>query len=135
MRWAFQAVELTTLYLALMPHLLVTAGTDQHLRIWDTRQLLSISPKAAEVVTSPPAPMDESDTAPHTNTRPSSNVGWGRIFQHRSSAKGKGLLRASYQHGKSCSAAYWDPWGRRVLTTSYDDKLRGELSDLLEVGR
>lgn len=40
--------------------------------------------------------------------------------------KGAGILRASWLHGKSCTSAYWDPWGRRILTTSYDDKLRGE---------
>jgi hypothetical protein len=35
------------------------------------------------------------------------------------------LARAEYMHGKSCSSAYWDNWGSRLLTTSYDDKLRG----------
>ena len=39
---------------------------------------------------------------------------------------GDGIMRASYVHGKSCTSAYWDPWGRRILTTSYDDKLRSE---------
>jgi ABC-type uncharacterized transport system involved in gliding motility auxiliary subunit len=50
-----------------------------------------------------------------------------RVQAHMNSAKGDGkaLHRGAWQHGKSCSAAYWDPWGRRVLTTSYDDKLRG----------
>ena len=40
--------------------------------------------------------------------------------------KGKGLLRGQYPHDKSVSAAYWDPAGRRVLSTSYDDHLRSK---------
>ncbi len=110
-----------------MPHLLVTAGNDQHLRIWDTRHLLSISPKSVELLTPPDSATDHSDTAAHFETHPTSSVGYEKVGQHLNSAKGKGLLRASFQHGKSCSAAYWDPWGRRVLSTSYDDRLRGEL--------
>ena len=119
-----------TFRVALMPHLLVTAGNDQHLRIWDTRHLTSISPRAADVLTPPPSARDPSDTAAHLDTHPSSNVGYDKVSHLMGSAKGKGLLRASFQHGKSCSAAYWDPWGRRVLTTSYDDKLRGECPSL-----
>ena len=111
---------------ALMPYLLVTAGNDQNLRIWDTRHLLCINPKAAEILTPPNSANDESATASHTDTNPTSTVGYDKVSHHMTSAKGKGLLRASLQHGKSCSAAYWDPWGRRVLTTSYDDKLRSE---------
>lgn len=110
-----------------MPHLLVTAGNDQHLRVWDTRHLQSLSPRAAERLTPPPTATDEepTDLTPHIDTHPKSSIGYDKVGHHLSGAKGKGLLRASYQHGKSCSAAYWDPWGRRVLTTSYDDKLRG----------
>ena len=113
-----------------MPHLLVTAGNDQHLRLWDTRHLLSISPKAVEILTPPDSANDQSDTAEHTSTHPSSSVGYDKVSHHMTTAKGNGLLRASYQHGKSCSAAYWDPWGRRVITTSYDDKLRSECASL-----
>lgn len=32
---------------------------------------------------------------------------------------------ANYEHTKACSAAYWDRSGTKVLTTSYDDVLRG----------
>ncbi len=37
-----------------------------------------------------------------------------------------GMMKAEYAHGKSCSSAYWDNWGRHLLTTSYDDRLRSE---------
>lgn len=111
-----------------MPHLLVTAGNDQHLRIWDTRHFSHLNPRSTEVMTPPPTAKDEDGKPPRIDTYPTSTIGSEKVNNYMSSAKGKGLHRASYQHGKSCSAAYWDPWGRRILTTSYDDKLRSTLS-------
>lgn len=110
-----------------MPHLLVTASNDRHVRIWDSRHLSAMTPSASEKSAIPiPKLESQSDTAEHVNTQPDSNIESERTLSYMESAKGKGLLRGSWLHGKSCSAAYWDPWGRRVLTTSYDDKLRGE---------
>lgn len=109
---------------ALMPHLLVTAGNDQHLRIWDTRHFSHLNPRSTEILTPPPSAKREEGEPPRIDTYPSSSIGSDKVGNYMSSNKGKGLHRASYQHGKSCSAAYWDPWGRRILTTSYDDKLR-----------
>ena len=109
-----------------MPHLVVTAGNDQHLRIWDVRHMSKIQPRAVDRLTPPPDVKGEGeDVKPHFDTHPTSVIPNEMVERHVSSAKGKGMLRASYQHGKSCSSAYWDPWGRRILTTSYDDKLRG----------
>lgn len=88
------------------------------------RHLDKIKPKAAESL-SPPAKKEEDDTEALA-TYPTSSIPVDRVVTYMQGNKGKGLLRASYQHGKSCSAAYWDPWGRRILSTSYDDKLRCE---------
>jgi hypothetical protein len=110
-----------------MPHLLVTASNDRHVRIWDARHLSAMHAVGAEKHAMPiPDNESKSDTAEHINTQPESSIGSERVFAHMETKKGKGLLRGSWLHGKSCSAAYWDPWGRRVLTTSYDDRLRGE---------
>ena len=43
------------------------------------------------------------------------------------SAKGKGTLRGEYEHQKSASSAFWDPRGRQIVSTSYDDTLRRTL--------
>lgn len=43
------------------------------------------------------------------------------------SAKGKGTLRGEHEHQKSASSAFWDPQGRQIVSTSYDDTLRRTL--------
>ena len=40
------------------------------------------------------------------------------------SAEGRGCLRGAWTHDKSVSSAYWDPHGRRIVSTSYDDSIR-----------
>lgn len=46
------------------------------------------------------------------------------VNSYASSESGKGLLRGDYPHNKSVSSAYWDPRGRQIVSTSYDDTLR-----------
>jgi hypothetical protein len=36
-------------------------------------------------------------------------------------------LRGTWMHGFSVSSAYWDPSGTRILSTCYDDHIRGVL--------
>jgi len=40
------------------------------------------------------------------------------------STDGSTLLRAEWTHKKSVSSAYWDPRGRSIVSTSYDDTIR-----------
>lgn len=42
------------------------------------------------------------------------------------SKQGNGTLMAEWAHQKSVSSAYWDPSGRRIVSTSYDDTIRCE---------
>ena len=39
------------------------------------------------------------------------------------STAGRGLMRAEFRHGLSASSAYWDPRGRSIVSTSYDDSV------------
>ena len=39
-------------------------------------------------------------------------------------ADGSTALRAEWAHKKSVSSAYWDPRGRSIVSTSYDDTIR-----------
>lgn len=36
----------------------------------------------------------------------------------------KALMRAEWRHGQSASSAYWDPHGRRIVSTSYDNSIK-----------
>ena len=49
------------------------------------------------------------------------------VNEYASGASGKGLFRAEFLHYKSVSSAYWDPRGRQIVSTSYDDTLRCKL--------
>lgn len=49
------------------------------------------------------------------------------VNEYASGASGKGLLRSEFPHYKSVSSAYWDPRGRQIVSTSYDDTLRRKL--------
>ena len=44
--------------------------------------------------------------------------------------RGQSTMRAHWVHGKSVSSAYWDPRGRSIVSTCYDDTIRRELSIL-----
>lgn len=50
------------------------------------------------------------------------------IEEFYKSADGSALLRAEWTHKKSVSSAYWDPRGRAIVSTSYDDTIRRECS-------
>jgi hypothetical protein len=41
---------------------------------------------------------------------------------------------SKFEHSKACSSSYWDRSGTKVLTTSYDDLIRGELRSLERLG-
>ncbi|KAI0736996.1 WD40-repeat-containing domain protein [Fomitopsis betulina] len=86
------------------PHYLVTASNSRAMRIWDIRKLQNIQ-RGSKNESEYPNDFDV-------------------INEHLESPKGKGCLRAEWRHGKSVSAAYWDPRGRSIVSTSYDDLLR-----------
>ncbi|KAH9934672.1 WD40-repeat-containing domain protein [Fomitopsis serialis] len=88
------------------PHYLVTASNSRAMRIWDTRKLQNIGGDSASETENP------------------NDFNQNIIEEYLGSPKGKGCLRADWQHGKSVSSAYWDPSGKSVLSTCYDDLLR-----------
>ncbi|KAG6907358.1 hypothetical protein DXG01_009242 [Tephrocybe rancida] len=74
--------------------------------IWDTRKLADIA-------------VDLSDSGPA-----GLEYGAETVREWLETKPGKGCLRAEWRHDKSVSSAYWDPRGRSIVSTSYDDKLR-----------
>ncbi|KAJ8482107.1 hypothetical protein ONZ45_g15069 [Pleurotus djamor] len=98
------------------PNFMVTASNSRELRIWDIRKLSDI---VGEV----------QDTKPPTSTSgssagDSSQFDAQTVLEYASSKKGTGCLRGEWRHDKSVSSAYWDPRGRGIVSTSYDDTLR-----------
>lgn len=76
------------------------------LRIWDARKLQSISVKGK-------GPFE---------------INADQIQELSESKKGKAVVRGEWRHGKSVTAGYWDPHGRRIVSTSYDDTIRSEFT-------
>jgi hypothetical protein len=48
----------------------------------------------------------------------------GEVENFIESPQGRGCLRGEWRHDKSVSSAYWDPRGRGIVSTSYDDNIR-----------
>ena len=71
-------------------------------RIWDARKLQSISVKGKG-----PYEIDSEQLEKFQGTK-----------------VGKNVMRGEWRHGKSVTAGYWDPHGRRIVSTSYDDTIR-----------
>jgi hypothetical protein len=85
-------------------------------RIWDARKLngmpVSLLDAAAQ------------KAAKDKSTRHTLDFDGSVIKDYSQSAAGKGLYRGEWKHNKSASSAYWDPRGRQIVSTSYDDTLR-----------
>lgn len=85
-------------------------------RIWDTRRLHGI----------PVTLLDQAaqGTAADESTHGTIDFDTEVVNKYVGSTKGKSVVRADFPHGKSASSAYWDPRGRQIVSTSYDDRLR-----------
>ncbi|RDB21409.1 DNA damage-binding protein CMR1 [Hypsizygus marmoreus] len=88
------------------PHFLLTASNNRTLKIWDARQLQHISSRG-----------------PHTG-HVQEQFHYETVSKFLETKRGKSCLRAEWRHDKSVSSAYWDPRGRAIVSTSYDDTLR-----------
>ncbi|KAI0797707.1 WD40-repeat-containing domain protein [Abortiporus biennis] len=86
-------------------HFILTASNSRVLKVWDTRSLADIKHSRHQAR----GPMDFDSKV---------------IEGFLSSKQGKNCLRGNWQHGKSVSSAYWDPRGRGIVSTCYDDSIR-----------
>ncbi|KAJ3989377.1 WD40-repeat-containing domain protein [Lentinula detonsa] len=84
---------------------LLTASNSKELRIWDTRKLQSMITDLS---------LDASTTEFDSEI----------VSRFRDSKEGAGCLRGEWRHDRSVSSAYWDPRGRGIVSTSYDDAIR-----------
>lgn len=87
------------------PHLLITASNNRFVRLWDSRKLQTLT-----LGTDSAGPVDH-------------DYDHETIQTFMGSTQGRGLMRAEFQHGKSATSAQWDPRGRSIVSTSYDDSV------------
>ncbi|TFY73737.1 hypothetical protein EWM64_g10275, partial [Hericium alpestre] len=83
------------------PHFLLTASNTRLLKVWDVRKLEKLPAKNGSL-----------------------DFEYDAIDTLITSADGKSCLRGEWPHNKSVSSAYWDPRGRSIVSTSYDDTVR-----------
>ncbi|KAI9466345.1 WD40 repeat-like protein [Lactarius psammicola] len=83
------------------PAFILTASNNRSLKVWDVRKLQKL---------------------PAQNGIFELNL--AGVGEFRASKGGTATLRAESKHDKSVTSAYWDPRGRAIVSTSYDDTLR-----------
>ncbi|KAK7693661.1 hypothetical protein QCA50_003230 [Cerrena zonata] len=81
-------------------YFVLTASNSRVLKIWDARKL-------AVIETVDPTDVDGE-----------------AVDNFLGSDEGQTCMRGEWRHGKSVSSAFWDPRGRGIVSTSYDDKIR-----------
>ncbi|KAJ6630858.1 WD40-repeat-containing domain protein [Mycena sp. CBHHK59/15] len=106
------------------PNFLLTASNDRSLKIYDTRKLQSLSLDISDQAL--PTPPPSSPGGPFLAPVSMSAVDFDSdtVSEFVNSKRGRGCLRGEWRHDKSVSSAYWDPRGRGIVSTSYDDTLR-----------
>ncbi|KAH9005298.1 WD40 repeat-like protein [Lactarius hatsudake] len=83
------------------PTFILTASNNRSLKVWDVRKLQKL-----------PA---------HDGVF---ELDRGGVDEFKASKGGAATLRAEWKHDKSVTSTYWDPRGRSIVSTSYDDTLR-----------
>ncbi|CDO72873.1 hypothetical protein BN946_scf185002.g58 [Trametes cinnabarina] len=112
------------------PYFLVTASNSRDMRVWDARMFDSLSSRSLRSApNSPPTSRPSSKVKDPAGATISNEVDYETIEKLLATKKGQTTARASWAHNKSVTSAYWDPRGRSILSTSYDDNLRCEHID------
>ncbi|TFK42537.1 WD40-repeat-containing domain protein [Crucibulum laeve] len=108
------------------PNFILTASNSRFLKIWDTRKLQSMSAALTDdaPLTPPTSLPGESGTSEDVPPRGTVEFDAEVVTEFLASNKGKSCLRGEFKHDKSASSAYWDPRGRQIVSTSYDDTIR-----------
>ncbi|KAF9564603.1 WD40 repeat-like protein [Agrocybe pediades] len=96
------------------PNFLLTASNSRYLKVWDARKLENI----------PVTLLGDSEELEDDSATQTLDFGGSIVNEHLDSKKGKGGFRGEWKHDKSASSAYWDPRGRQIVSTSYDDAIR-----------
>lgn len=99
-----------------VPHLLLSASNNRTLRMWDSRYLQKIDLSTED---------DKSDIKSAGDDDQVLESTWQDVQHYLDTDNGPKCLWGEWAHRQSVSSAFWDPSGRKVVSTSYDDTLRG----------
>lgn len=94
-------------FVLMFDHVLISCSSS-YVRIWDSRKLHAMVSDLS---------LDESTIEFDSEV----------VTKYRESKKGAACLRGEWRHDKSVSSAYWDPRGRSIVSTSYDNSIRRKL--------
>lgn len=94
-------------------------------RLWDAR-MLSKLPVASLLTPPPSSPIGPRGSVVSSPMEIDSDA----MTSFLESKQGKGTLMADWGHNKSVSSAYWDPSGKRIVSTSYDDTIRRKFTNI-----
>ncbi|KAJ7452352.1 WD40-repeat-containing domain protein [Mycena galericulata] len=106
------------------PNFLLTASNNRSLKIWDVRKLQTLSLDLSDQAPPTPPPSSPGNPFLAPVSAVDTEIGADAVTEFVDSKRGKGCLRGEWRHDKSVSSAYWDPRGRGIVSTSYDDTLR-----------
>ncbi|KAJ6547617.1 WD40-repeat-containing domain protein [Mycena capillaripes] len=106
------------------PNFILTASNSRSLKIWDVRKLQTLSLDLSDQALPTPPPSSPGGPFLAPVAAISSEIDSDAVTEFVNSKRGKGCLRGEWRHDKSVSSAYWDPRGRSIVSTSYDDTLR-----------
>ncbi|KAI1794521.1 WD40 repeat-like protein [Ganoderma leucocontextum] len=110
-------------------YFLVTASNTRDLKVWDTRMLETLSGRSRRSAPNSPGPSTPRSPSKRqarsaTAFAHPTEVDTEDIEKLAATKRGESTVRARWAHGKSVSSAYWDPRGRSIVSTSYDDTIR-----------
>ncbi|KIO18595.1 hypothetical protein M407DRAFT_11804 [Tulasnella calospora MUT 4182] len=98
--------------------------------LWDTRKLFTLPVSASPRPPAAAAPSTRLSKVKKEEEEEADDDVWinetsfEEVNKYLQGKKGRGLLRGEHSSGAAVSAAYWDPSGRRIVSTCYDDHLR-----------
>lgn len=99
-----------------VPHLLLSASNNRTLRMWDSRYLQKLDLSMEDV--KPDIKSGKNDDRVLENT-------WEDVQHYLDTNNGPKCLWGEWSHRQSVSSAFWDVTGRKIVSTSYDNTLRG----------
>lgn len=104
--------------------LTVNSTRDPESRVWDVRKMQKVPVRTSFIFSVPCGTRTYSYTREQTPRSGVLELELEDVEKLDKTKDSTTTLRAAFKHDKSVTSAYWDPRGRSIVSTSYDDVLR-----------